>query len=468
MDTLAQDLQLIQDLVGISGSVVKAEDVGLVPKQEEENIDSSSSETESTISSSSESDSSDSEPEFSQKVKPQLAEAPNDELEDEGPLDVNSSGSPHVGTRNEVSEPQITIPDIESVGSEEFLELVGEISSIVNNSVVVRVTAPTFSRERVLDNDTLLVFEDRTVFGYIADTFGPTSQPFYQVRFSKEYPLDPKKVQYSRQVFHVPERSRFVEVNQIRRFKGSDASNLHDEEVGEEEIDFSDDEAEAAYRRSLKQRRRGGSVTSSRFGTPALSEGSPLPGYSGSAWDEHSPYDMDYEVGPSSRPTPLPYDDDPYAEPMVKEHAPILGPSQDASTAFTRPMKPLRGRGRGRGLGRGRGRGGFQDSVPRRNVSSPATGSGPFYPLPELPFAQPFPSMGPPLLPPTMLAQMGPPMNNPAMAHAHINPRFAAQFGFPVPPGAYDFQPFGPGPPAQGGSWPYSSDGSYSRSHPPA
>lgn len=31
--------------------------------------------------------------------------------------------------------------------------------------------------------------------------------------------------------------------------KGSDASNVHDEEVGEDEVEFSDDEAEAAYKR---------------------------------------------------------------------------------------------------------------------------------------------------------------------------------------------------------------------------
>jgi hypothetical protein len=36
--------------------------------------------------------------------------------------------------------------------------------------------------------------------------------------------------------------------------KGSDASNVHDEEVGDDEIEFSDDEAEAMYKRQLKRK----------------------------------------------------------------------------------------------------------------------------------------------------------------------------------------------------------------------
>ena len=36
-------------------------------------------------------------------------------------------------------------------------------------------------------------------------------------------------------MFHVPTKSNFVFTREIARIKGSDASNLHDEEVGEED-----------------------------------------------------------------------------------------------------------------------------------------------------------------------------------------------------------------------------------------
>lgn len=43
-------------------------------------------------------------------------------------------------------------------------------------------------------------------------------------------------------------------VDRLKLAKGSDASNAHDEEPGEDEVEFSDDEQEAAYKRMLKER----------------------------------------------------------------------------------------------------------------------------------------------------------------------------------------------------------------------
>ena len=93
-----------------------------------------------------------------------------------------------------------------------------------------------------------------TKLGQIYETFGPTTQPFYQIKFNAAFALDPERVRVGREVFHVPTRSRFVFVNQIKAFKGSDASNVHDEEPAEDELEFSDDEAEAAYRSRRKRK----------------------------------------------------------------------------------------------------------------------------------------------------------------------------------------------------------------------
>lgn len=87
----------------------------------------------------------------------------------------------------------------------------------------------------------------------VYETFGPTSQPLYQIKFSQAFPLNREIVTVSRAVYHVPDRSNFVFASQLKVYKGSDASNCHDEEVGEEELEFSDDEAEAAFKRSRKR-----------------------------------------------------------------------------------------------------------------------------------------------------------------------------------------------------------------------
>jgi len=88
----------------------------------------------------------------------------------------------------------------------------------------------------------------------IYETFGPTTQPMYQIKFNSTYPLDTEKIRVSRPVFHVPRRSHFVWVRQLVALKGSDASNMNDEEPAEHELDFSDDEAEAEFKRSQKKK----------------------------------------------------------------------------------------------------------------------------------------------------------------------------------------------------------------------
>ena len=76
----------------------------------------------------------------------------------------------------------------------------------------------------------------------------------YQVKFNSQYPLDPEKVQVSKEVFHVPARSNFVFVRQLRALKGSDASNAHDEEPADDELEFSDDEEERAHKRAMERK----------------------------------------------------------------------------------------------------------------------------------------------------------------------------------------------------------------------
>ena len=176
-------------------------------------------------------------------------------------------------TKNELPEADIAIPSITEVGPDEQLEKVGEIMNIVNNVVVVKGEASSTHRasEHALDSETLLVYEDRKVLGYVSgalpllvliprpsaqihETFGPTYQPMYQVKLNSAYPLDMNEARVSRPVFHVPARSKYVFVAELTKLRGSDASNVHDEEPAEYELEFSDDEAETAHKAKLRER----------------------------------------------------------------------------------------------------------------------------------------------------------------------------------------------------------------------
>ncbi|KAI0033966.1 Gar1/Naf1 RNA binding region-domain-containing protein [Vararia minispora EC-137] len=224
-------------------------------------------------------------------------------------------------TKNEVVEVDFNVPEIDEVSADEELERVGYVMSVVNNVVIVRGTAAeSLGRmsEKALDADTLLVFEDRKVLGYVYETFGPTSQPFYQVRFGEKYPLSLERVSVGRPVFYLPRYGKFVFVSELRRLKGSDASNVHDEEPAEYELEFSDDEEEAAHRARMKQQRQGSQApsSSSRYSTPIPSQmrdsdmAAEEP-YGSNPYDAHGIYD-DLGAGPS-RAAPLPYDD-PYSD----------------------------------------------------------------------------------------------------------------------------------------------------------
>jgi H/ACA ribonucleoprotein complex non-core subunit NAF1 len=284
-----------------------------------------------------------------------------DDEDDEGGGGGGAGGRPI--TAHEVLNENVVIPDVMEVDPKETLERVGEILSVLQDKVVIvkglahQITG--HAANRALDIETLLVFEDRKVLGYVSpcshlfpavsflisdafiplqihETFGPTHQPMYQVLFDDKFPLDKERAQISRPIFHVPGRSNFVFIDKLRLARGSDASNAHDEEPGEDEVEFSDDEQEAAYKRMLKERffcsftllalvltevlcvRRSGSRASSRAATPGASarrdydySGDTFGG-SSNPYDEHGAYDMNYGAGPS-RPPPIPYDD-PYSD----------------------------------------------------------------------------------------------------------------------------------------------------------
>ncbi|EPQ60456.1 NAF1-domain-containing protein [Gloeophyllum trabeum ATCC 11539] len=425
--TVPQDLILIQDIIGElpaqprtngHGKDVKEEGDGSIAStnddsdsEEEEVVNlvledddvedkasdasgpsRSMSESRSSPDSDSDESDTDTEPPEDEKISNKNRERDVGEEDD----DFRDSGGVNavVKTEHELTDYNVTIPDISEVNADEKLDAAGQIINISDNIVIVQGAAAdgvARAHERVLDSDTLLVFEDRRVLGYIHETFGPTHQPLYQVRFSQAYPIDPDKVKISRAVFHVPQRSKFVFVNEIKNLKGSDASNAHDEEPGEEEMEFSDDEQEAEHKRRLKQKRlesRGQSLApSSRHTTPTPSQMRDQDltadlSYGSNPYDEYSPYNVDSSAS-QARAAPLPYDD-PYLDTyeinfnqaISATMQPVEGASGTPSTSGD-SQRGFHGRGRARGqaskFGRdsvGRGRG------PRRDKPNRDRGRG--------------------------------------------------------------------------------------------
>lgn len=175
----------------------------------------------------------------------------------------------------------------------------------------------------------------------------------YSIRFPSSSPthIPPDTYRKGRKVFHVPDRSHYVFTRAIRHLKGTDASNQHDEEVGEsDQEDFSDDEKE----REWKARRKG--KGRDRGGRPPQFADQPRPTDDGDYPFNSSYYDE--EPGASSsrppqrdmRAPPAPYDD--------MGSVPYDDADDDAMSVASSTPAPNHEYSRGRGGGRPRGRGG--------------------------------------------------------------------------------------------------------------
>ena len=85
--------------------------------------------------------------------------------------------------------------------------------------------------------------------------FGRVQQPLYSIRIGGKEDIDELGLDINTPVYYIQNLVQMVFTQPLKAQKGSDASNLHDEEVGDNEADFSDDEKEAEHKRQMKKRK---------------------------------------------------------------------------------------------------------------------------------------------------------------------------------------------------------------------
>ena len=270
-------------------------------------------------------------------------------------------GNATVRTANERQEEVIAKPEIE-VTSDMQIEILGTVEATVENTVLLK--AKTTGEYQVLESGSLLCLENRSVIGVIAETIGRVEQPMYTIRFTNDAAIEEAGLA-SRgvTVYYVVPHSTYVFTQPLKGLKGSDASNFHDEEVGDEEMEFSDDEKEAEHKRQLKLKRQG------RAGRDDGGRGGRGRGRGRGRGDYRESNLRFGSVASAGNSEPIPdgssegalnYDDEP------GEYTPLRRPGQDQPPQMLPPMTSDRGHSHGRGRGRGdrgnrggnRGRGG--------------------------------------------------------------------------------------------------------------
>jgi H/ACA ribonucleoprotein complex non-core subunit NAF1 len=210
-------------------------------------LDSDASDSDSSSDSSSSDDSSDEGSDEGELLDPEeqvrllMAEAADE---------PGASGPVKVKTLNEMDE-KFEMPDITVTETTKITEL-GKVESIVGNLVVVK--AKMSGDEQVLESGSALCLQNRTVVGKVSEQIGRVEEPRYSFGFNDAAELETLGIQKDTPIYYVDEHSTFTETEPIRRQKHTDASNLHDEETND--VEFSDDEKEAEYKREQKAKKR--------------------------------------------------------------------------------------------------------------------------------------------------------------------------------------------------------------------
>ena len=155
------------------------------------------------------------------------------------------------------------------ISSEDSISLAGSVLSVIEGTIVVRAAPGS----RALNEGSFLVLEDRTIIGAVEDIFGPVQAPLYALRYNpgsasvttteqggKDDGLPSVELKLAPDVklFSVDKLAQFVAEEDFR-VKGYDGDVAEEAEGAPGDVDqqFSDDEAEAMYKRKLKAKRKG-------------------------------------------------------------------------------------------------------------------------------------------------------------------------------------------------------------------
>ncbi|CAJ1978972.1 unnamed protein product [Sphenostylis stenocarpa] len=129
---------------------------------------------------------------------------------------------------------------------------VGIVTSILGAQVIVEGVK---KHDPLNEGSILWLTESRKPLGLIDEIFGPVKNPYYIVRYNSDSEV-PAGINGGTLISFVPEFADHVLNNQDLYKKGYDASGANDEEVSDE-MEFSDDEKEAEYKRMQRTTKRG-------------------------------------------------------------------------------------------------------------------------------------------------------------------------------------------------------------------
>lgn len=153
----------------------------------------------------------------------------------------------YTGTRHEIinEKERKDYPIPFEVTNEDKFEECGIVKNIIENEILM--TGINNNVLKVLNLDNIIFLPDKKYIGFIDDVIGQIDNPVYAIKI---YPniIEEKiieKINPGDKLFFCSNKANVINAIELKnKSKGCDASNAFDEEVSEDERDYSDDEEE--------------------------------------------------------------------------------------------------------------------------------------------------------------------------------------------------------------------------------
>ena len=142
----------------------------------------------------------------------------------------------------------------------------GLVDKFIEDGASTLLTVTPSNSAQIFDLDNLVCLKSpKAVIGFILDLVGPVNNPFYSVRLYPQFldkqrtaGVEPKSMLVGSRVYLVVKTLKMIssQLPLIMARKGCDASNIYDEEVPENEREFSDDDKEKEVKKAKKAKRK--------------------------------------------------------------------------------------------------------------------------------------------------------------------------------------------------------------------
>ena len=145
------------------------------------------------------------------------------------------------------------LPNIEIDAKTPLVEL-GHVDFLRNNYMLINGSRSAV--ENVVDQGTPIFNIERKIVGVVTEPIAQVTRPSYVVCYASEEELKKYAPEKGSVVYFCEEHSKFAFTRHLRQQKGTDASNVNDEEPDSDEMEFSADSAEEAQGFKKRHKKR--------------------------------------------------------------------------------------------------------------------------------------------------------------------------------------------------------------------